>query len=385
MKKYLRILLLAFFVLALSVGIFLFTKCSSKPKQEPINIDQDQYVVGTSHFTFDNYYFFVKDGVFCYQLLGNENSKTLPIYHDTLANDSDNPFPNISIHYSILVDPIASSKNEKEPVLILEYSYIDLSDEKKPKLMYRIVSFDMEKQQLSIIKDEIANPVQSLALYDGIIFFTTNEGDLGYDMHSVHTDGTNYRRIENKNHDLFRILYISNHRIYYLNEGLGDLYSCNLNFEEVTYLYQINLLPEMFINDGYVYYSTNSQFGESNGNRWLHSEIYRRSIEDPTVEEKVLTKVTAGRNFGDTFYYYSYDNANLTEEPFDTMGLGVLYAYNLKTKSTQVVFDSRDEKKRKELVALSDEYLVIRELSGSGNDLYSYVDLATLKEKKLKI
>ena len=67
------------------------------------------------------------------------------------------------------------------------------------------------------------------------------------------------------------------------------------------------------------------------------------------------------------------------------MGLGVLYAYNLKTKSTQVVFDSRDEKKRKELVALSDEYLVIRELSGSGNDLYSYVDLATLKEKKLKI
>ena len=386
MKKYLRILLLAFFVLALSVGIFLFTKCSSKPKQEPINIDQDQYVVGTSHFTFDNYYFFVKDGVFCYQLLGNENSKTLPIYHDTLAKDSDNPFPNISIHYSILVDPIASSKNEKEPVLILEYSYIDLSDAKKPKLMYRIVSFNMETQKLLTIKDRITSPIQSLALYDGTIFFTTNEGDHGYDMHSIRTDGTTYRRVENEEKNFYRILYVSDNRVYYYDEARSNLYSANLSFEDETYLFQINLLPEMFIHDGYIYYGTNSQFGESNGNRWIYHDICRRSVQDPTKEENVLSKVTAGLNYDNTFYYYSFDNVDLNAESFDSIGLNTLYAYNLDTKEERVIFDFSTEKKMKELVAFSDRYLILRNITDQGTaENYSYIDLTALKETELNL
>ena len=244
----------------------------------------------------------------------------------------------------------------------------------------------METQKLLTIKDRITSPIQSLALYDGTIFFTTNEGDHGYDMHSIRTDGTTYRRVENEEKNFYRILYVSDNRVYYYDEARSNLYSANLSFEDETYLFQINLLPEMFIHDGYIYYGTNSQFGESNGNRWIYHDICRRSVQDPTKEENVLSKVTAGLNYDNTFYYYSFDNVDLNAESFDSIGLNTLYAYNLDTKEERVIFDFSTEKKMKELVAFSDRYLILRNITDQGTaENYSYIDLTALKETELNL
>ncbi|MBQ4037658.1 MAG: hypothetical protein IJC84_05980 [Clostridia bacterium] len=373
------IVLIVTLVIALFVcGLFLL-------KKDQVNglTSGDRFIAGTRDVICGQYYFFEKDGVFCYRLLDSEVSETLPIFNDVLADGTDNPFPHISGYYSMLVASSLESESEKAPVLVIAHGYIERPiGSEKPRYLYRIVSFDMSTQQVYVIKDSITSSVQSLSLYKDRIFFTTNEGDLGYDMHTVQTNGTNYRKIENANGDFFRILYAAEGRVYCYKEGLKELYSCDIDLNEFNYLFNIELIPEMFVNDGFIYYSTNHQGGETDGKHWVYCDLYRRPLSDISKEELLLSKVTVGRNEGNKFYFYSFENAALSDDGYDAYGTSVLYAFDLKTKQRTTIYDFKSENVQTEYVAISDKYLIYWRREES-QELCFCINLITKEETRL--
>lgn len=354
MKKYkATICLLAIFILL----AFVFSACS-KPEQTMDEV----YANGFNIYLYDDiiYYYDLNTFSIKYQDLNNIQTAGLPLYGDVLASGEENPFTNIfSPMVFFVVDPKATKENNDKHVLIgAYYKYAIDKQTNRMKNFYQITSFDTGTNKVTVIQDEIAENIQSLAIYGDWIIYTTNEGDRGTNIHVIGKDGSGYKKMENPDKKSYRVETVYKNRIYFIDSA-GQLFSCSLALDDAQYLFNIVLRAEMFIANDYIVYCDNLQATEFDGISYMNVDIVRCPISDVSKKEKILSNVSMGMNHGDKFYYYLSEPRKVGSAVEEYSH--ILYEYSFETGSSREVYDLQDKEISRCYIALGDNYIVYSE------------------------
>lgn len=376
MKKYkATICLLAIFILL----AFVFSACS-KPEQTMDEV----YANGFNIYLYDNIFYYYDISTFSikYQDLNNIQTTGLPLYGDVLASGEENPFTNIfSPMVFFVVDPKATKENNDKHVLIgAYYKYAIDKQTNRMKNFYQITSFDTGTNKVTVIQDEIAENIQSLAIYGDWIIYTTNEGEQGTNIHVIGKDGSGYKKMENPDKKSYRVETVYKNRIYFIDSA-GQLFSCSLALDDAQYLFNIVLRAEMFIANDYIVYCDNLQATEFDGMSYMNVDIVRCPISDVSKKEKILSNVSMGMNHGDKFYYYLSEPRKVGSAVEEYSH--ILYEYSFETGSSREVYDLQDKEISRCYIALGDNYIVYSETdysSGSPVSRWIVQDLKTNEE-----
>ncbi|MCD7747633.1 MAG: DUF5050 domain-containing protein [Firmicutes bacterium] len=269
----------------------------------------------------------------------NEDGGTY-IYSDPLASDSEDPLSGGGSTYFFLVDYEASDKNKNSPILIIAYNYyvFDSSGYYVTSLAYRIVSYDVMSNEITIIKDEIYDSIQSLQLCGNYIVYTTNDGEEGYNVYSIKKDGSEYSALDNPECNLYRVETIYEGYVYFYDAAY-ELYRAPLDLSEKEYLFDIAAYYiNSFVEDGYLIYCDNLTKNDSGLSA---VDVCRRPLSDLTAEpETLITNVCLGMEFRDNFYYYLSEAR--VKDDITYIDYNTLYVYSFETMSSSVAWDFED-------------------------------------------
>ena len=376
MKKYkAAICLLSVFVFL----SFVLSACST-----PGNDSDDVCARGFNTYLYDDiiYYYDINTFSIKYQDLNNIQTAGLPLYGDVLASGEENPFTNIfSPMVYFAVDQKATKENNNKHVLIGAYRRTGVDKQtNRPKSFYQITSFDTGTNKVTVIQDEIAENIQSLAIYGDWIIYTTNEGDRGTNIHVIGKDGSGYKKMENPDKKSYRVETVYKNRIYFIDSA-GQLFSCSLALDDTQYLFNIVLRAEMFIANDYIVYCDNLQATEFDGMSYMNVDIVRCPISDVSKKEKILSNVSMGMNHGEKVYYYLSEPRKIG--PVTAEYSHILYEYSFETDSSREVYDLQDKAISRCYIALGDNYIVYSETdysSGSPVSRWIVQDLKTNEE-----
>ncbi len=382
MKKSLVCLLSFLLIIA---QILIFTSCEQSEPEADYDEDTIFYTAkfeGNGVYIYDDYVFYY-DGYYDkrleYQHINNIcEDGGLYIYSDPLASEDDDPFGSPTDRF-FLVDYAATEKNKNSPVLIIAYDYEVFDATGYYSTSYfKIVSYDLAKNEMTVIQDGIDGSIQSLHLYGNYIIYTTNDGDEGYNIYSIKKDGSGYAALENTECYLYRMHTAYNGYIYFYNSAY-QLYRAPLDLSEKEYLFDTApSFIDAFVEDGYLIYSSNYVSAEDND--WgVHSvDICRIPFSDFTAEPEVLvSNVYVGMAFRDKFYYF-HSGSKTIDDKF-CINYDTLYVFSFDTMSSSVVWEKEDFKGA--YMGFSDDYVVYKNSNITGM-LYA-IDIATGEETEI--
>lgn len=280
------------------------------------------------------YYFDSETLSIKYQNINAVSDSGHPLINDPLLEAEANPFINMSIGTYMLIDYEGTAHNDNFPILIVAYK--DFSDLQTPH--YSIISFNTKSSEITVIKDDIYDNIQTLHLHNNIIYYTLNRGNKGYDMCRVDKNGKNFAVKSNPDNLLYRIHTIYNDKIYYSLDGLDTVYSCNLDFTEDTFLTEAVLKSDFFIyNDRFYYYS--DLIESKLGNFPVFSaDLMSFPLSDPSSAEVVLENITVGLNSDSKYYYYKSSPRIIADNYYDD-GTSVLYVLDLDSGESTVFYE----------------------------------------------
>ena len=279
-----------------------------------------------------------------YQNIKNLQSTGWNLYQDPLATEG-NPFKQVSAGTLIIVDPIATKKNDGAPIL-----YMTLNSVAGKTL----ISFNTANNQVRVLKKDIPDTVTYFLMFDEHLIFTTNEGDLGTKIHSIKTDGTDYHTLENPDKLTLRPVNIRDGELYFTS-GNGNLYKAPMSLDSYSLVLNDCASPVFFCDDD-IYY-----------NELSTSHLCKANLNDPSVKETVIDKATAGIA-QDSLYLYT------SRESGDT---NTVYIYNAQTNETTAVYQKSGKENYR---CFTDSYICF---TRDDEKIILYYDIATKEEIKI--
>ena len=317
-----------------------------------------------------------------YQRMDDIRETGLPVYSDLLLSSEEDPFVDISMFQRIIVDPLATEKNDGFPVLILVASYWARGDE--PSYM-AILSYNTATNQATqIAKSVNAIGTFGIFLYGDVIYYTTHDGDKGMNLNRVNVDGTGYMKLENSEANVYSLLDISDGTVYFSNEGERAVYTCSLDFTNVQKIAEdLHTTYMSAVYGDYFYYPTR----EANDTT-SYLNLRRIRTDGISEPELVLENVAIGAPLGNAYYYYPLDN--MVTISYGGFALNhvqtVLYAYDFDTGETRMIYDTESNYLKQVYTYLSDRYLMLNIDDLANRQSYAYmvcVDLDTLETVKV--
>lgn len=357
----------------------IFTSCTREGKDLAAS---NQISIGSTYAAIYNnmfYYFDYNTRSIKYQDITNIKENGLKLINDPLISYDMDPFSNMFPGTFILVDYNATAKNDDMPVLVIAYRDEKISDG-IPTGYYSIVSFNTKNSKITVIKDDIYDNIQSIHLYDNYIYYTVNRGDYGYDMCRVSINGRDFSTHKNADHELYRIQYIYNNKIFYVIEGTGELFSCNLDFSEDEYLFDVILKSDIFIYENYIYYYDNIQTKIYENFPVYFADLYRCPLNDYGACQKLISNVSVGMNYGNKYYYYE-SNPRLIGGTYYDDGTNILKVYNLDTQNSEEVYNYGENNEMTYYIALSKDYILLSSTNYDDMTKNMYAINITTKEK----
>ena len=264
-----------------------------------------------------------------YQTIGNVQEKGIPLIGDVLAGEADNP---LALVYTalLLVDEAATQTNDGYPVLIAALR--NLGDD-----FYKIIAFDTQSNHVTILKDGIG-PVQSLHLYGEYLLYSTNDGDLGCNVHSLKKDGSESYTLPNPDCNIYTIKNCYRDEVYI--EGEPALYKATLTMENLTHLFDNYNTPVFFFED-YLYYR-----------EFDSGKISRRPLSDLSQNEMVISDCTEGIARGSSYLYLE------KAEGETTVDVNAIYLYEANSDENRLVFQNTDLEKEYYYKDFTDTYIL---------------------------
>ncbi len=299
--------------------------------------------------------------------------------NDPLIEDDLNPFNNLSPGSFILIDYNATSVNNDYPVLIIAYK--DASDAEN--IHYKIISFDTKDKDIKIIKDEIYDNIQTLHLYNNVIYYTLNRGNKGYDMCRIDVTGKNFIQKENPNHLLYRVHTIHNGKIYYTSDGLDKLFSCDLDFKNDIFIHDSILKSTFFVYDDYLYFYDNLKTSLFADFPVYTADLVRCHTSDYSLVEVVLTNISVGLDYDNKYYYIESSPRLIRETIFDD-GTNKLNVLDLETGTTTTLYDHGDNNIATYYTILSENWIVFEDIiytETGAVEIFTYAMNTTTHEK----
>ncbi len=326
------------------------------------SVSSEPYYINTTFqlpCVYDDYVFFfdTSSQMIEYQIITAVHSTGISIISDPLASGEDSPLSQMVFYY-FLVDVWSSDNNGYSPILLIAcYDYSEYDRD-----VYKVISYDLSSNTYKVLVDDIYNPFQSFALYGEYIIFTTQDGDEGYNIHCVKTDGSDYVTLDNPDCDLYRVRTVSDDTVYF-TDSVYHLYSAPLDLSEKEYLCDIPAsYVSAFVEDGYLIYCGESEsitieLEDSEKTYSLTSaDLCRKPLSDLSAEAEVLTSsVNVGRHFKDKFYYYIAENREGTYY----LNTDTLYVYSFDTMTSEVVWTKEGAGY---YAAFSDKYIIYEDV-----------------------
>ena len=274
-----------------------------------------------------------------YQDMENIQSTGFNLYQDLLETD-ENPFNHVTARTSIIVDPIATEKNDGAPILYIALNRLD----------HTVVSYNTATQQMRILKNDLTGRLMSLLLYGEHLIFSTYEGDLGTRIHAIKTDGTDYRTLDNPDKLTLDIENVWNDEIYFTN-GTGILYKAPLSLDSFSFVLD-DCFGSVCFGGDYLYY-----------NEMSTSYLRRAPLNDLSAKETVIDQPVAGIA-QESLYIYTIRNDEERSA----------YLYHTKTNENQMVYQNMSTKDYR---CFSETYICFKERH---KNLICYYDIATKEE-----
>ena len=316
-------------VVVICLSILFLTSCEKEiPSEKKIITGHDYIIYEDTIYYIDRYTQKIR-----YQILGNIQETGLPLAGDALAMDDDNPFSRIN-SAMMLVDEAATKANEGQPVLIFALKSADEEN-------YQILSYNTKDSRLSVLKEDITGPVQTLHLYGEYILYTTNDGELGCNVHSLKKDGSACYTLPNPEHQIYIVKNCYNDEIYI--ESPPSLYKASMTLENLTFLFD-NYDTPVFFSEKYLYYR-----------EYDSQQLCRRTLADLSQNEVFLEEKTVGITRGNSYLYLkeAKDSGDFGKEKYD-----MVYLYNASTDENRLIFQNTEPDVMYLYMDFSDQYIL---------------------------
>ncbi|MCD7943596.1 MAG: DUF5050 domain-containing protein [Clostridia bacterium] len=316
--------------------------CAFSSCENDADISEAVYVDTSSRqpCVYDDYVFYFDTDTqeVNYQIVTNVQQTGISIITDPLSEGEDNPLNQMLVYY-FLVDIISSDKNGHSPVLLL--GCMDYSDP-YAESDYKVISYDLATNSLTVLASGLYSPFQSFAVYGEYVIFTTQDGDEGYNVHCVKTDGTEYVTLDNSECSLYRVRYAYEDKIYF-TDAAYRLYSAPLDLSEKEYLCDLPAsYVSPFIKDDYLIFCGEAEnipleLEDSEMEYTLISaDLCRLPLSDLSGDaETLISGVNVGRCYRDKFYYYIAENREGTYY----LNTDTLHVYSFDTMTSEVVWE----------------------------------------------
>lgn len=313
-------------VVVVCLSILFLTSCEKEiPSEKNIITGHDYIIYEDTIYYIDRYTQKIR-----YQILGNIQETGLPLVGDALAMDDDNPFSRIN-SAMMLVDEAATKANEGQPILIFALKSADEEN-------YQILSYNTKDSRLSVLKEDITGPVQTLHLYGEYILYTTNDGELGCNVHSLKKDGSVSYTLPNPEHQNYVVKNCYNDEIYI--ESSPSLYKASMTMENLTLLFDNYDTPVFFFKDDLYYRELES------------GKLSRKPLSNLSQNEIIIDDFTVGITRGNSYLY--------VKKLEDGSGIdgNSIYLYNASTDENRLIFQNTEPDVMYFYMDFSDQYIL---------------------------
>ena len=224
-EVYMKQIIFSFASLLVFLGIF--SACTDVP------VIENKTITGTESVVYDDvlYYYDFFSREIRYQNINNVQETGLPLMNDILSSDEENPFINVRFAL-LLIDENATLRNDNYPILIIAYR--NLADVLNG-VGSKIITFNTKNNSIKVLRDNIGS-IQSLHLYGNTVCYTVNDGELGFNVHTIKTDGSDYHSLTNPQKRGYRVRDFKENNVYLTDEA-GNFYSATLELENLNYLF----------------------------------------------------------------------------------------------------------------------------------------------------
>ena len=318
MKKTISILLL--------IGLLSLVSCGKVLPAE------DKIAVGQKCIVYNDFIYYVDaaTAIIRYQVFENIQPNGIPLAGDILAGDTDNPLAGVSLMTLLLVDEAATRANDDYPVIVI-------SLQQTGEDFYKILTFNTKNNSVSILKEGLG-PIEYLYLYGEYILYTTNDGELGRNVHSLKKDGSVSYTLPNPEHQNYVVKNCYNDEIYI--ESSPSLYKASMTMENLTLLFDNYDTPVFFFKDDLYYRELES------------GKLSRKPLSNLSQNEIIIDDFTVGITRGNSYLY--------VKKLEDGSGIdgNSIYLYNASTDENRLIFQNTEPDVMYFYMDFSDQYVL---------------------------
>lgn len=303
------------------------SSCDSPPPSIPVSSSNSKTLI-----TFNNTaYYFKGTTIYCYS---SENNQEYAVCSDSLCSHNTDTCPlYLGMQpYLMAIDPSESKENDDYPIIYISSMYFSTSDANKP-LRYRIIRYDSKNNKSKVVVSDIPNPINCFISCGNYIFFTTNDGDAGYNIYRAEKNSSRILTLENPSKTSYSLIDVASDHVYF-NDLSGNIYRSPLSLESTEFVVSsASLYGSSYICDNYLYYANNCIVADVMGNTDVFScSIFRQDLSDLTKSSELYLNNILYNGMPYFFVYENYAYYCLSD--YNYIGKG--FNYDLDNKKIEL-------------------------------------------------
>ena len=375
----------------------LLFSCSKQKKD-----DEQELAASSGFYAFENYYFYfakktknASKKTLKYAFFPNLEDEGIPVYSDAFGEGED-PFESAE-RCMILVDRDATEKNNGLPVLIIAYQIPKTIDGVK-NYDYRLVSFDMGSNTLTVIEENIGAAVWEIALYGDTVYYTKFEGDIenvgesqsadaSFGVYAISKKGGTTEKLQFPDKSFFSFKCAYKGKIYLESTTLEKAFCCAPDLSDPQPLPAFTSTSQPWkYSGGWLYYKTNTHNTEVDGVESEYFDLYRKPLDDMENADGELVLEKVQRLYGidgNEIYYTGLSDVTVVSDfrGRPEIANNLVKWKDLASKKQGVVFDDRDNHTVHNCWLVTKDYYMISKLDV--NDLNCEVYSRKTGEKRV--
>lgn len=275
---------------------------------------------------------------------------------DTLCTHNDTSCPAYFPDYGkrlMVIDPNASNRNAEFPIFYISCCFGDDN---------KIVRFNAKTNQSTVLVSSIPNVIQSLWIYDDLLYYTSFETDGQLNIQAYDMSANTTYKLDNTNKLRYYIGGIDDLHIYFTDYD-GNVYRAPHDLSSTEYICSSVTCGKVYISDNDIFFLSNIHVGSVvEDTNFLACDLLFIPKNDITASPEIVLEnisyisVPIIFKYHNTFFYCVCDNvsAQRTIEKFDSResttstiqmfddGTSSIYIYDLVSKQTTPMIEDSD-------------------------------------------
>lgn len=341
-------------IICFIISLLSFLLCCNSCSNQSENVNELSIMAGRGD---------VYNGLF-YSFYGNTISyidckvdiTPIPLCSDSLCSHKDEScpayFPDLGKRL-LLINSFESEKNSKYPIIYVSCCYGNDN---------RIIRFNTKTNKKNILVKNVPNFIQSIWVYNNLLFYTTFDGDNQLNIKAINMDDLRAYELKNDEKLRYYIGGIDQEHIYFTDYD-GNIYRSPHDLSSKEQIGRSVTCGKVYISIDKIFFFSNIHIGTTvKETDFLACDLYsvdKNNIHDtPTLvlENVSYIGVPVMFQYGETLFYslcsnvvphqslevfHSQENITSTVQLFDD-GTSSIYTYNILTKESKNIIKNSD-------------------------------------------